>query len=101
LLFLILRKENLLEIKPEDDYDDEPQNPEKLSKFTKMIPWIMGGSNFISGTSSGLTSTFFPVYFVKVHDLSPAVTQAIMAGMLIAVGLAAVLAQQISVRIGR
>ena len=72
-----------------------------LRKTTKMIPYLLVGSNVIIGIGAGMTIKFFPIFFIKVYDLRPMWVQVIMGGTAIATGVLAIVAQKFSMRRGR
>jgi MFS family permease len=58
-------------------------------------------SNLIIGFGAGMTIKFFPVFFMTIYALSPILVQMIMAGTSILTGVTSIIAQQVSLRIGR
>ncbi|MBD3189071.1 MAG: MFS transporter [Candidatus Heimdallarchaeota archaeon] len=72
-----------------------------LQKRTKLIPILLVTSNIIIGFGAGMTIKFFPIFFIKIYDLSPVWVQLIMGTTSIFTGLSGLLAQQFSLRRGR
>ena len=72
-----------------------------LRKSTKMIPYLLVGSNIIIGVGAGMTIKYFPIFFIEVYALRPMWVQVIMGGTAIATGVLAIVAQKFSMRRGR
>lgn len=70
---------------------------------TKLIPYLLVGSNVIVGIGAGMTIKFFPVFFADpaFYDLSPIDVQLIMGSTSVATGLLSLLAQRFSMKRGR
>jgi len=75
----------------------------KLTKeqAKKLIPILLVGSNVIIGIGAGMTIKYFPIFFLDVYLLKPIWVQVIMGLTTVFTGLAALLAQRISVEKGR
>ena len=75
----------------------------KLTKdqAKKLIPILLVGSNVIIGIGAGMTIKYFPIFFLDVYQLKPIWVQVIMGLTTIFTGLAALLAQRISIEKGR
>jgi len=90
------------EPEPEEE-EEEPKNGlrSKLPRRTKLIPYLLVGSNVIVGIGAGMTIKYFPIFFIEVYNLKPIWVQVIMGFTAVATGLTGLLAQKLSMRRGR
>ncbi|MHA1220084.1 MAG: MFS transporter, partial [Candidatus Heimdallarchaeaceae archaeon] len=72
-----------------------------VSKATKLIPYLLVGSNIIIGVGAGMTMKYFPQFFIEQYHLEPIWVQIIMGLTAIFTGILALLAQKFSVKRGR
>ena len=84
-----------------DDYNHNNNLRLRLSKRTKLIPYILVSSNVMIGIGAGMTIKFFPIFFIEVYNLRPMWVQVIMGFTAVFTGLSALLAQKLSMRRGR
>lgn len=71
------------------------------SKRTKLIPYLLVGSNVIVGVGAGMTIKYFPLFFAGLYELSPIWVQLIMGSTSVATGVLSLLAQRLSMKRGR
>jgi len=72
-----------------------------VSRATKLIPYLLVGSNIIIGVGAGMTIKYFPQFFIEQYHLEPIWVQIIMGLTAVFTGLLALLAQKFSVKRGR
>jgi len=70
-------------------------------KSKKLIPILLISSNLIIGVGAGMTIKYFPVFFSEQYLMKPIWLQIIMGVTALATGLLGLLAQKISLRLGR
>lgn len=77
----------------------------RLSKTqaTKLIPYLLVGSNIIIGFGAGMTIKYFTIFFLDetLYGMTPIVVQLIMGTTSIFTGLSSLIAQKYSLKRGR
>ena len=72
-------------------------------KKKKLIPIILVSSNVIIGVGAGMTIKYFPIFFMTMpqYGLSPVWLQVVMGATALVTGIFGVVAQKISLKLGR
>lgn len=88
-------------IPTEEDNNNGLSSRLSTRKSTKLIPYLLVGSNVIIGVGAGMTIKYFPIFFIEVYNMRPMWVQVIMGVTAIFTGLSAMIAQKFSLKRGR